>query len=72
MLVTTVTMGCGGGGPAKGLAVDSPILPYQAPDVAEISGVEEEEEEEEVEEAEPAPTPAPAPGTGAALEQPKN
>ena len=71
MLVMAVTVGCGGGGPAKGLAVDTPILPYQAPDVAEITGIEEEEEEEEEGTAEPAPAPAPASGTGAALQQPK-
>ncbi len=72
MLVMAVTVvGCGGG-PAKGLAVDTPILPYQAPDVAEISGVEEDEEDEEEETTDTEPTPAPAAGTGAALQQPKN
>jgi len=36
---------CGGGGPGK-LAVDSPALPYQAPDISEITGIDEDEEPE--------------------------
>ena len=40
---------------------DTPPLPYQAPDIAEITGIEEDEEPTEPEEAPaPAPTPTPA------------
>jgi hypothetical protein len=51
---------CGGGGPGK-LAVDSPALPYQAPDISEITGIDEDAEP--ADEAEEKPTvaaPAPA------------
>ena len=59
------------GTPGK-LSVDSPALPYEPPDISEITGIDEEEEEEmEQVESTPAPTAAPTPtpaatGTGAA------
>lgn len=61
--------GCGST-PNK-LMADSPALPYQAPDIAEITGIEEDDEEptEEPEEA-PAPAPAPAPTPAAAAPAP--
>jgi hypothetical protein len=51
--------GCGSR-PNKIMA-DTPVLPYQAPDVSEITGIEEPEEPEEGEGGE-APAPAPEPG----------
>jgi 2-oxoglutarate dehydrogenase E2 component (dihydrolipoamide succinyltransferase) len=57
--------------PNKVLA-DTPVLPYQAPDIAEITGIEEDDEdtvdEEEAPASEPeaAPAPAPAPAPAAA------
>lgn len=52
-------------GPKKGgtLAVDTPALPYKAPDIEELSGVSDDEPEPPAEEpkAETAPTPAPTP-----------
>lgn len=60
------SMGCGGGGQNKVMA-DTPALPYQAPDIAEITGIEEEEEAEDAEEApEAAPAPAPTPAAAPA------
>jgi len=41
---------CGGGGAGKIMA-DTPALPYQAPDIDEITGIDPDEEPE----AEPAP-----------------
>ncbi|MBA3397762.1 MAG: hypothetical protein H0T89_34380 [Deltaproteobacteria bacterium] len=61
-------VGCGGT-PGK-LAVDTPALPYIAPDISEITGIEEPDEEEPEEEtspsamAEPAKS-APAPASAA-------
>ncbi|MBL9013273.1 MAG: hypothetical protein JNL83_03800 [Myxococcales bacterium] len=46
---------CGGGGGGKIMA-DTPVLPYQAPDIDEITGMESEDEDAE----ETAPAPAPA------------
>jgi hypothetical protein len=39
---------CGGGGAGKIMA-DTPALPYQAPDIDEITGIESEEEDTETE-----------------------
>ena len=39
---------------------DTPVLPYQAPDISEITGIEEPEEPEEG--GDEAPAPAPEPG----------
>jgi hypothetical protein len=64
-LVLTMVLGslvaCG---PKKGgtLAVDTPVLPYKAPDIEELSGVSDDEPAEppaEEPKAETAPTPAP-------------
>ena len=55
--------GCGGGGPGKIMA-DTPALPYQAPDIDEITGIDSDAEPSEpAPPPEPvaAPTPAPAP-----------
>ena len=41
------------------LAVDTPALVYQAPDIDEITGIDSDSADET-----PAPTPAPAAGTG--------
>jgi hypothetical protein len=50
---------CGGAAAGKIMA-DTPVLPYQAPDISEITGIEEPDESEATEKA-PAPPPAPAP-----------
>jgi hypothetical protein len=51
-------VGCGGGGGGKIMA-DTPALPYQAPDVDEISGTEPAEEPaEEAAGSDAAPSPA--------------
>ena len=76
------TTGCGHT-PNKVMA-DTTVLPYQQPDIAEITGIEEDEEPaDEPEEAPeaapapaptpaaaPAPTPAPAPAPAPAPKQP--
>lgn len=49
---------CGGGGAGKIMA-DTPVLPYQPPDISEITGIEEPDEADA--EQKPAPAPAPAP-----------
>ncbi len=60
MLALSSLIGCG---PKKGgtLMVDTPALPYKAPDIEELSGVSDEPEEPAPEEpkADAAPTPAP-------------
>ena len=43
------------------LAVDTPALVYQAPDIDEITGIDSEAADET---PAPAPSPTPAPGTG--------
>jgi hypothetical protein len=60
-------VGCGGRSGGKIMA-DTPALPYQAPDVNEIAGIEEDEdaEDEAHEEAAPAPAPAPVPAAAPA------
>jgi hypothetical protein len=47
---------CGGTTAGKIMA-DTPVLPYQAPDISEITGIEEPDEAD----AEQKPAPAPAP-----------
>jgi hypothetical protein len=68
--------------PQNKIMADTPVLPYQAPDIAEITGIEEPDEDAEEQEpapapapeahkAEPAPAPAPAkPATPAAPAKP--
>jgi len=63
--------------PRNKVMADTPVLPYQAPDIAEITGIEEPDEDAEEQEAPapapapehkteaPAPAPAPAPATPA-------
>jgi hypothetical protein len=58
------TIGCGHG-PGGKLMVDTPALPYQAPDIDEITGIDSDEEPApkkpaavETPKAAPAPTPA--------------
>ena len=51
----TAAVGCGGSATGKILA-DTPALPYQAPDVDEISGTESSDDE-----AKPQAAPAPQP-----------
>lgn len=52
--------------PQNKVLTDTPVLPYQAPDIAEITGIEEpdtdtEEAEQPAPEHHEAPAPAPAP-----------
>lgn len=59
------TVGCGGPTQNKVMA-DTPALPYQAPDIAEITGIDEDEEPAEEDEPAEEPAPAPAPQPAAA------
>ncbi len=53
------------GGHHGTLRVDSPVTPYQAPDISELTGIEEEEPAS-ADDAAPAPAaPAPAPAAPA-------
>lgn len=54
-VVTFAGFGCGGTRPNKILA-DTPVLPYQAPDISEITGIEEPDESD-VEEGTTPPAP---------------
>jgi hypothetical protein len=45
---------------------DTPVLPYQQPDIAEITGIEEDEDASSDEAPEPAPAPAPTPAAAPA------
>jgi pyruvate dehydrogenase E2 component (dihydrolipoamide acetyltransferase) len=69
VIVTGFATACGGAKQNKIMA-DTPALPYQAPDIAEITGIEEDDEDEataqEAEPAAPAPAPAPAPAASPA------
>lgn len=71
-LVLGSVIGCG---PKKGgkLVVDTPALPYKAPDIEELSGVSDEPEppaEEPKADAAPAPAPAAAAAAPAPTAQP--
>jgi hypothetical protein len=57
--------GCGAP-PRNKVMADTPALPYQAPDIAEITGIEEPDEDEPAEEPAEEPAPAPAPTPAAA------
>ena len=64
-LVVGLSAGASGCGHSQNkVMADTPILPYQSPDIAEITGIEEDEEPadepEEAPEAAPAPAPTPA------------
>ena len=60
---TAVTGGLAGCAGARGkVVVDSPALPYQAPDISEITGIEEPDTDSDSDEGSAAPAPAPEPG----------
>jgi hypothetical protein len=54
-----------GGGACGGhhgtLRVDSPVTPYEKPDISEITGIDEDDASSSDEGEKPAPAPAPAP-----------
>ena len=55
---------CGG---AQGkLAVDTPVLPYQAPDISDITGIDEDQDEDSDDSGSGSATPAPPPAAGSA------
>ncbi len=65
-LAIALVMGLGGLGACghRGkMVVDTPIKPYQAPDISEITGIDEDESSEPTSgsAAQPAAAPAPAP-----------
>lgn len=60
-VIAVAAAGCGSR-PNKIMA-DTPVLPYQAPDVSEITGIEEPDESESTE-VEEAPAPAPSTDSG--------
>lgn len=68
-------LGCGGSKKGGTLMVDTPALPYKAPDIEELSGVSDDEPEaeppaEEPKAEAPAPPPAPVAATPAPTAQP--
>ena len=46
--VATLATACGGGGAGKIMA-DTPALPYQAPDIDEITGIDSDDEDSSTE-----------------------
>ena len=58
-LLLTLLLGACGGHHGT-LRVDSPVTPYEKPDISEITGIEEEDATS-ADDAAPAPAPAPAP-----------
>jgi hypothetical protein len=67
--VVVTAAGACAGTPNKIMA-DTPVLPYQEPDIEEITGIDEPDEEEEEESEAPAAAPAPAPAPAAATPAP--
>jgi hypothetical protein len=65
VLMLSLAIGGGACGGHHGtLRVDSPVTPYQKPDISEITGIDEDDassDEGEKPAAAPAPAPAPAP-----------
>ena len=57
---TTTATGCYGG--QHKIMADTTVLPYQAPDISEITGIEEPDTDSDSEEGSAAPAPAPEPG----------
>ena len=56
-VLAVAATGCGSR-PNKIMA-DTPVLPYQAPDISEITGIEEPDESDATEGEAPAPAPEP-------------
>jgi hypothetical protein len=66
-LVVGLSAGASGCGHTQNkVLADTPVLPYQSPDIAEITGIDEDEEPAEETEEAPEPAPAPAPTPAAA------
>jgi hypothetical protein len=60
-------LGCGHSGK---MVVDTPIKPYQAPDISEITGIDEDDNADQGSAAAPAPAPAPASAAAPAASAP--
>ena len=58
--VITTVAGCWGGN--RKILADTPVLPYQAPDISDITGIEEPDTDSDSDEGSAAPAPAPEPG----------
>ncbi|HEY0252173.1 MAG TPA: hypothetical protein VGC41_11640 [Kofleriaceae bacterium] len=54
------------GGHHGALRVDSPITPYEKPDISEITGIDEDEADADAAKPPEAPAPAPAPASAPA------
>ena len=63
-LFLTVALGACGGHHGK-LRADSPVTPYEKPDISEITGIDEDETPAETPAPAAAPEKAPAPATPA-------
>lgn len=53
--LATAGIGCGGAPPKHVVPADNEVVPYQAPDVEELAGTEDEEDAEEPDEADAGP-----------------
>lgn len=67
LLLMIAAWGCGHGGR---MVVDTPIKPYQAPDISEITGIDEDDNADQGSAAAPAPAPAPTPAAAPAAPAP--
>ena len=76
LTLALATLACGGSKKGGTLMVDTPVLPYKAPDIEELSGVSEDDEPEPEPPAEepkaeaPPPAPPPVAATPAPSAQP--
>lgn len=76
LTLALATLGCGGSKKGGKLMVDTPVLPYKAPDIEELSGVSDDEPDaaeppaEEPKAEAPAPAPAPVAASPAPTAQP--
>ncbi|MGE5183571.1 MAG: hypothetical protein ACM31C_15975 [Acidobacteriota bacterium] len=61
-----VVLGLSACGHSGKMVVDTPIKPYQAPDISEITGIDEDDATDQDKTEAPAPAPAPAPVPAAA------
>ena len=61
-VIATAATGCWGGN--RKIMADTPVLPYQAPDISEITGIEEPDTDSDSDEGSAAPAPAPTPEPG--------